>query len=308
MRVCTLMTGELSSLPQSHPSLLPLCLPLPPKVHSKARAVHCRPNTHILRAMFCRLDFEEEDDGPSGGVQTLMPAETLKHPSFNLLDRVERYVGSTRRDDPWDPNSIFSKGITADETSGLSTENAAHHKMLTTLVSDIVNLSSELFNIKRELKIGDDGTQASSKYAESEASSAASKPLSDIDAVAAYRPKKPDAAIAKQSNLSNPPTDSVTSIPAESPRSTRVGPGREITAEEMAMHSDPKSLWLAVDGVVRDCTALLDFHPGGRSVLLSAAGDDCSDTFHASHIGSSYASASAGLKKFKAVGLFSRKI
>ena len=80
---------------------------------------------------------------------------------------------------------------------------------------------------------------------------------------------------------------------------------RMIKKSELKAHSNEKSLWLAVDGVVRDCTKLLDWHPGGRQTLLSNAGGDASDMFHSAHMGASYTSATAGFKKYPLVGKFS---
>lgn len=37
-----------------------------------------------------------------------------------------------------------------------------------------------------------------------------------------------------------------------------------------------ESLWLVIDEIVYDCTSLVDQHPGGKAVLESFAGKDCS--------------------------------
>jgi cytochrome b involved in lipid metabolism len=77
---------------------------------------------------------------------------------------------------------------------------------------------------------------------------------------------------------------------------------REIDEKELAEHSSEASLWLPVNGAVHDCTSLLLFHPGGREVLLNAAGRDSTALFYSSHGGSSLAAAEAALKAMPVVG------
>ena len=272
-----------------------------------------------------RLDFTEEDDGPSGGVQAHMPAETMKHPSFRVLDRIERYVGSTKGSEPWDPASMFSSATVVDDTAGLSAENAASHKKLKMLATDLTAMAGEIFNIKRDLKL-DDGNRSARTDAMSEggASSAASsvKEAMQEAAMAAEEDKELEEMAKEPSKaaaapLPNPsPMSAKASSPADSAASYGKDRGtaavedegaakRKITKKDLKAHSDEKSLWLSVDGVVRDCTKLLNSHPGGRQTLLTNAGGDASDSFHAAHMGASFANATAGLKKYPVVGKFS---
>eukprot|EP00808_Paulinella_micropora_P015961 g63591.t1 len=49
---------------------------------------------------------------------------------------------------------------------------------------------------------------------------------------------------------------------------------KEITPEELAQHNKPDDLWIAVKGVVLDCTKFKDKHPGGSAILEKVAGQD----------------------------------
>ncbi|ORZ32396.1 delta5 fatty acid desaturase [Catenaria anguillulae PL171] len=70
-----------------------------------------------------------------------------------------------------------------------------------------------------------------------------------------------------------------------SPASARDLPstGRLITTAELATHNTPASCWLAVRGKVYDVTSFLDRHPGGRDLLLFAAGRDATQVFETYH-------------------------
>lgn len=37
-----------------------------------------------------------------------------------------------------------------------------------------------------------------------------------------------------------------------------------------------KPLWLVIDNIIYDCTSFVEKHPGGKAVLESFAGKDCS--------------------------------
>eukprot|EP00951_Prasinocladus_malaysianus_P028363 scaffold258196_cov37-Prasinocladus_malaysianus.AAC.1 len=123
-------------------------------VHSEALSSLSRRRLFYDRLYFDdRLDFEDEDDGPSGGVQAMLPAETLTHPAFNLLDRVERYVGRSHPDECWNPSDMFSSGIVVNETAGMNAKNAQSNKMLKSLANDLVAMSTEVFTMKRALRL-----------------------------------------------------------------------------------------------------------------------------------------------------------
>ena len=57
----------------------------------------------------------------------------------------------------------------------------------------------------------------------------------------------------------------------------------DITIEELAKHSDPEDLWLAVNGKVYDVTNFLEHHPGGLKPFLHFAGKDATAGFNAKH-------------------------
>jgi fatty acid desaturase/cytochrome b involved in lipid metabolism len=75
-------------------------------------------------------------------------------------------------------------------------------------------------------------------------------------------------------------TTSVTGFPV----ATALIPGlKEYTWEEVAEHKTGQSCWCYIGQKVYDITEWLDRHPGGRHVLLLAAGRDCTDLFTSYH-------------------------
>lgn len=57
----------------------------------------------------------------------------------------------------------------------------------------------------------------------------------------------------------------------------------EFTWQEVAKHNSAESAWVIVRGRVYDVTGFLDKHPGGREMLLLAAGRECTDLFEMYH-------------------------
>lgn len=51
------------------------------------------------------LDFENGDDGPSGGVQDLEPASIRSDPKY-VADRILRFTGEASDKDPWPSKTI----------------------------------------------------------------------------------------------------------------------------------------------------------------------------------------------------------
>lgn len=47
---------------------------------------------------------------------------------------------------------------------------------------------------------------------------------------------------------------------------------QQFTTEEVAQHNKPDDCWVTLHGKVYDVTAFLKEHPGGKAVLLRAAG------------------------------------
>jgi cytochrome b involved in lipid metabolism len=68
------------------------------------------------------------------------------------------------------------------------------------------------------------------------------------------------------------------------PVTTALIPGlKEYRWEEVAQHNTGQSCWCYIGQKVYDVTTWLDAHPGGRQVLLLAAGRDCTDLFTSYH-------------------------
>lgn len=53
----------------------------------------------------------------------------------------------------------------------------------------------------------------------------------------------------------------------------------EFTWEEIRKHTDAKSCWCVIHGLVYDLTKFLDYHPGSSHVLLEVAGEDATEGF-----------------------------
>lgn len=53
----------------------------------------------------------------------------------------------------------------------------------------------------------------------------------------------------------------------------------EFTWEEIQKHSDSKSCWCVIHGLVYDLTKFLDYHPGSSHVILEVAGQDATEGF-----------------------------
>jgi cytochrome b involved in lipid metabolism len=53
--------------------------------------------------------------------------------------------------------------------------------------------------------------------------------------------------------------------------------------EEVLQHSSASDCWVVLNEWVYDITQYLDFHPGGKSILLSVAGRDCTAQFNKYH-------------------------
>lgn len=61
------------------------------------------------------------------------------------------------------------------------------------------------------------------------------------------------------------------------------GKSGKYTWQQVAAHNTAESCWVTVDGKVYDITGFLDKHPGGKEMLLLAAGRECTDLFNSYH-------------------------
>jgi len=57
---------------------------------------------------------------------------------------------------------------------------------------------------------------------------------------------------------------------------------KKYSFEEVKQHNTKDDAWIVIDNSVYDVTKFAKFHPGG-SVILSRAGNDATDAFHAFH-------------------------
>lgn len=56
-----------------------------------------------------------------------------------------------------------------------------------------------------------------------------------------------------------------------------------VSAAEMAKHSVPGDLWMAIDGDVYNVSKFAKLHPGGAAILEQYAGTDVSSIFYELH-------------------------
>lgn len=62
-----------------------------------------------------------------------------------------------------------------------------------------------------------------------------------------------------------------------------LSPKRKISMEEVAAHKTEDDGWVVFKGKVYNLSPYLDFHPGGRRILLSVLGKDCTAQFNKYH-------------------------
>jgi len=58
---------------------------------------------------------------------------------------------------------------------------------------------------------------------------------------------------------------------------------RKVKPSELRQHTQPHDAWVVFNGRVYNITPYLEFHPGGASILLNAAGKDVTKLFNATH-------------------------
>lgn len=70
----------------------------------------------------------------------------------------------------------------------------------------------------------------------------------------------------------------------------------QFTSVEVALHNSQESAWIIVDGDIFDVTEFAASHPGGSAILLSKAGCDATEEFHAFHDRQSLVKLLAGMR------------
>ena len=65
-------------------------------------------------------------------------------------------------------------------------------------------------------------------------------------------------------------------VPRAVPVGKKAGGGRAFTWEQLAVHNKDGDAYIAIHGGVYNVTEWMEKHPGGRDVLLVAAGRDVS--------------------------------
>ena len=58
---------------------------------------------------------------------------------------------------------------------------------------------------------------------------------------------------------------------------------RSVPASELAKHTEPGDVWLAVEGEVYDVSEYAPYHPGGESQISRGAGSDATSLFKKYH-------------------------
>jgi len=233
-----------------------------------------------------KLDFEDGDEGPSGGIQCDMPVSETNHPAFCVHDRVERYAGTSSPDAPWDPSDKLVNAAALNHRPGKE-KDRANHELLLRIDEGLSRLGTELFTLRRGLGVDDDASSVSRSVAG--------------DGYEARKDPQPAEDL-----LAPPPTALEPIVEENGAEEGAVASGtaelREVSLQELQQHSTPASLWLCVNGEVRDVTTLLGFHPGGREVLLREAGPDATLAFAQAHTGPSLTIANATWNAMPLVG------
>lgn len=78
-------------------------------------------------------------------------------------------------------------------------------------------------------------------------------------------------------------TESVAAAEATVAATAAAAGGKTYTWEEVAEHNTEKSLWVTVRGKVYDISSWVNNHPGGKEILLLAAGRDITYAFDSYH-------------------------
>ncbi|ORX52958.1 cytochrome b5 [Piromyces finnis] len=58
---------------------------------------------------------------------------------------------------------------------------------------------------------------------------------------------------------------------------------KKYTMEEVSKHCTIEDCWIIFNGIIYDITEYLNFHPGGKNILIKYAGKDGTDIFYKCH-------------------------
>lgn len=244
-----------------------------------------------------KVDFDDGDDGPSGGIQRLVPASERRHPAYRVLDPIERYAGDCSPDTPFGKDDMISSATTTEDLLGVGTKHTVNHQALLRISEEVGRLSTELFLMKNATRDDDSTSVTGSQIDPEEKASSAGNGGGSAGKMASA-----DGVFGGGGEETKYASSTGLLAGAEEAVKDPLANLREVAHEELAAHGDLTSLWLVVDGIVRDVTSLLGYHPGGKKVLLDAHGKDASELFHSSHIGPSFTIASAMWKAMPPIG------
>lgn len=262
----------------------------------------------------------------------------MDHPAFKKFDRLECYGGPSNKNLPFTEENLVKNQAALDDVSREADEISEVRDILKEIQSDIFILKRGVLGGPKSDACNSQGTgnswdlphdeneahkgrgsrdhehqgqgpeEPSEKPAAGLASSCAIKPAMKSQGSATLEAFAVDAGQEEMGRGYDSNEDEVLEdsrkVAGGHFKPQQCGPTRVITPEELQKHCSSESLWLVINGKVRDCTPLLGFHPGGKQVLLDSTGKEASDLFHVAHLGPSFTAASAHLLSMPLVGVW----
>lgn len=241
-------------------------------------------------------EFDTGDNGPSGAVQVREKIDSLSHPAFENLDRVQRFSGTTNPDAPWDPSKCHTQHRTRRTRSSGNVANNLEC-LETTIQTQMAYIQQELFRMQQGANDSMDSGCDQDGFSP--------KP-DDLRIDIGDRGLELGCAKGNGNSRTNMTGSSLRASDDDALEDHESGrqERREVSAEELADHDTEESLWVAIDGEVYDITSLLAFHPGGRKLLLVTGGTDITRTFMTTHKGPSLTAASGVLRSMQHIGKY----
>ena len=264
--------------------------------------------------------FDEGDMGPTGGVQVREHIDNLTHPAFDILDRVHRYSGTVHPKEPWKADDLQSGPTTVKRGRGEASEGVMQRldALEALLNSQVTFLQQHLGTSEKDEVVSneEEGTRTSLDVSEEEEKDDMLNRflMEGEDVVEAgdvlEPPTGPQSAFKDlrdvtpaELQLHNGGKDRRDSSPSDVQQDIGSKGLMSVSPAELQQHiGDASSCWVAVSGKVYDVTGLLDFHPGGRQLLLAASGRDATQLFESSHTGPSRTAALGLLKSVPVIG------